>query len=335
MSVRHFRSGAIRVYLPKVEKSITTPNFNLITPLVSAITVDDELLRDVRDKVSSSANYQILLAPHTLGQTVKGYVSGQASAGSGVITGITSSQGILISVAASSWAANSNYLAGVQVWLKKGNDNFKLHSIVPIDTANLWQTVVVTDCTVDAISKTATVLQSTTADDDLGPAGRLGYGVSFTLAGISQDGVNVDDSVEQINYRPDTSTNYFLAITRGMTVSFSLLNNSQKDIVNANAGEYVKWTDGQAEIKQALMNYQSSSAIATGNVPLRLIYPVDENKALEELYMYATVAENQTGSQSNWGKQNPPVTSYTYSTINMDGLLQAVHAVCRRIRRSV
>ena len=159
-------------------------------------------------------------------------------------------------------------------------------------------------------------------------------GTAFVQAGtIEEPGLALEDVAEQIQYRPSTSTNYQLAITRGLRVSFKILQNNPSNFVAGTAGEWVRYQDSNnAWNEVALRAYQSASAINTGNWPLKLIFPINQNKAQEVLYMYAAVRQNQTGGTSQWGKGGPPAISYLFETINADTILQGVHAVSSSIR---
>lgn len=330
MATDFFRAGAIKCYLPTKENNVTVPSLATLTYAASAFAWDENLNRDVRSDLDTTATYQVILCLRGLDATNKGYATAVGSPGSGLIN-VTSGQGILITVGTSAWPANANYASAVEVWLKKNSGNFQLHSLYPVDTVNNWATLITTECTVDAITETSTTLQTTATDSIL--KNRSPKGISFGLAvGITEDGVTVEDTAEQIAYRPDTSTNYNLAVTRGMTVSFSILNNNQEEIVKARAGEYRKFTTGGFTFEISNMVYQAATTVATGNVPFRMIYPVDEHKAFEEVWMYGFLQENQTGGTQNWGKQNPPKVDYRFETINQDGTLQNVHAVVRKIR---
>lgn len=304
-------------------------------PLACTITFDPTTLNnDRRNNLEASAEYQFLFEIMGEDSTRKGYTVTAGSQASGIASVTTpASQGVLLTIAASAWSgvSNASRAQGLQVWMKKGSGNYQLHSIVPIDTTNTFQTVIFTEPTVDALTKTIAVLQGGASDEDLGS--RVALGGDMSLTGTTQGGVTIEDSTDEIQYSPDTSTDFALAVTRGMTVTFSTLNNNMYDIARARAAEYVRWTDGGVDYQQSNRVYQAAGAIATGNAPLRLIYPIDENKAVEDLWMYASLTQNQSGGSTVWGKESPPVIDWTFSTINMDSLLQNVPAVCSRTRR--
>lgn len=330
MATKTYRSGAIRVYLPSDVPSITSNALSTLVYTASAEAWVDRNNNDRRSNLDTSAEYQIILTGVWHDPTNNGLGITAGSPGSGLIT-VTSSQGIRISVAPGAWPANYSYASGIAVWIdKNGADQFKLHSILPPDTSNTWATMVITEPGDDAIVRTAAFLQGTDTDSTFPKRTGL-TGVSFDIVGDTQGGITLEDTTDQINYRPDLSTDYALAITRGLRITFSVLNNNLSDFIKARAGEYSKFTVGSSTYEIGLRNYQAAGAIATGNRPVRLIFPIDSHKAAEVLYAYASLKENQSGGSTVFGKTDPPVLDYTIETVNQDTVLQGVFTTASRI----
>lgn len=334
MATQSFISGVPTVFTAKPEPSIALGSLVSLVPLACTIAFDSSTLNnDRRSPLENNAQYQFLIALRGIDDQRKGYTETHASQGTGIASVTNSStQGILITVAASAWPANSSYATAVDVWMKKGSGNYYLHSIVPIDTSNTWQTMIFTEVnTTTAVGQTLAQLQSSTANNTLGS--RDAIGVTMEQVGTTQDGVAIEDTADTIQYRPDQSTNYNLVITRGMTVTFTILENGIDQQVKSRAGELGVWTDGGVNYKQANTIFQASGAVTTGNAPLKIVFPPDpETGAAEEMWMFCTVTQIQTGGSMNYNKTEPVVTQYIYETINNDSLLQQVPAVCARLR---
>ena len=330
MATVSYRSGAIKVYLPNDRPDITSNPLTTLAFSASAQAWVDANNNDRCSNLDTTATYQIILTGVWHDPTNLGLGITAGSPGSGLVT-VTSSQGIAIVVAPGAWPANYSYASGIGVWIdKNGANQFKLHSIIPPDTSNTWATMIIAEAGTDAIVKTSDFLQGTSTDSDFPKRTGL-TGVDFTLVGTTQGGVTLEDTTEQISYKPDTSTNYALAITRGLKITFSVLNNNLSDFIKARAGEYVKFTSGINTYEIGLRNYQAAGAVATGNRPIKLLFPIDSHRASELLYAYASIKENQSGGSSLWDKENPPVLDYTIETINQDTVLQGVFSTASRV----
>ena len=329
MSAKVYRSGSIKVYLPKDEPTIASSSLGSLVFTASTATFTDANNNDRRSDLDTTATYQVILSALWHDPVNKGYGMVQSSSGSGLLAP-TTGEGIVVSVAPADWPANYAYASFIMVWLSKNGGPFFLHSIYPPDTSNTWAAMIITDVQPDAIQETSAFLMSTSTNSTY-PSRTGFWGVSFESAGDTEDGVTLEDTADLLPYKPDQSSNYQLAITRGLKATFSVLNNNISDFVKSRAGEYTKFAVGANTYEMSLRAYQSASAVATGNRPVRMVFPIDSHKAVEVLYLAAALKEIQTGGSTNWGKQSPPKLNYTIEITNMDTTLQSVHVVSSRI----
>ena len=338
MAQYNFRAGAIKVYLPE-DTNNTIASCDALVFAAASAEQTDFLNNDGRALLGVADSYKIILTLAGRDTTNGGITHTRSSAASSaVVVGPSATnypKGILLSVAAGAWPTNFAEAYGVGIWIQKNSGNYKLAEYGMIDQDNVWRHMVLFDAQIDALARSESFLTSaiTTANQDTEVGDRTPKGMVHRLVGITEDGVNIEDTAEQIQYRPDTSTNYARAISRGMTITFSVENNDMRDIISARAGEYSKFTSG-VTFEQGKMSLQGASAIATGVRPVKLTYPVDTFKTVEEVWMLAAIRQNQTGGTTNFGKQNPPLINYTIETVNDDACLQALHTTMRRKRRS-
>lgn len=338
MAQYKFRAGAIKVYLP-TDTNNTIASCDALSFTAASAEQTDFLNNDGRTLLGVADTYRVILTLAGRDTTNGGITHTRSSAASSaVIVGPSATnfpKGILISVAAGAWPTNFAESYGVGIWLKKNSGNYKLAEYGMIDADNDWRHMISFDAQIDALARTETFLTAaiSTANQDTEVGDRTPKGMTHSLAGITEDGVNVEDTAELIQYRPDTSTNYSRAISRGMTVTFSVENNDMKDIISARAGEYSKFTSTNV-FEQGKMVLQGSSASATGVRPVKYTYPVDTFGTIEEVWLLAAIRQNQTGGSTNFGKQNPPLINYTIETVNDDACLQNTHVCLRRKRRS-
>lgn len=330
MSAKVYRSGAVVVYLPKDEPTIASSPLTSLVFAASAAAWTDANNNDRRSNLDTSASYQIIVSALWHDPVNLGYGMVGGSPGSGFIT-VTSGQGIQVTIQPGAFPANYAYASGIMLWMSKNGSPFYLHSIYPPNVTTAWSAMIITEPQVDAINKTSAFLQSTTATDGDYPSRSGFWGTSFVRAGDSTNGVTLENTTEELQYKPDLSTSYQLAITRGLKISFDVLNDGISDFVKSTAGEYVKFTSGANTYETALRVYQSASAVSTGNRVCQVIFPIDSHKAAEVLYLFAAIKEIQAPSSSNWGKESPPTLHYEIDTINQDTTLQNVHAVSSRI----
>lgn len=339
MSTTFYRSGAVLPYIPYEVPSKTIPSFASLSISASTVLVEQQFfnINDRRGQLDQTATYQVCLMPMGHNPTSQGFAATVASPASGFLQPTSLLPFIRIEVNTISWPADVDYSAGIMIWLKKNSGNFYLHSILPPDsTQTIWSTVLLTDVQTDAISEPYSTL-SNSAITDAVLTKRTGItGTAFVSAGTMEDpGLALEDATEQIQYKPATATSYQLAVTRGLKVSFKILQNDPQNFVASSAGEWVRYTTSGGKTSEVTLRaYQASGAINTGNWPLKLLFPINQNKAVEVLYMYAALRQNQTGGTSQWGKSEPPTLSYVFETVNADTLLQGVHAVSSVIREN-
>ena len=322
MPSQSFRVGVANVQL-SVDSSTALPALTTLAFTASAITTTTTLVNDVKTALSASPTYQVMLGLVGRDTTNQGYTVGRCSPSSGNLT-ITAGQGIRISVANAAWPANFNEAVCVAVFLKIGAADFQLAEFAYIDTANDFVHTVTTQPSPTAITKTAAILQSTTADDDLGDREPLGF--TRVLLGPTQGGVQVSGNTGNVPFDPDNGSPFQLATFRTTGVSFSVLTNGLLDVVRANAGNYVKYTLSGTIYEETQMSLQTAQALVTGNKPLWITLPRDPVSGQQEVrLLLGQLTRNQSGRNESWTKNAPTTLQYNFQAAALDRLLTDQH----------
>jgi hypothetical protein len=252
-----------------------------------------------------------------------GYTVGRTSVSSGNLT-VTAGQGILVSVTNANWPANFDKAICAAIFLKIGSSDFYLADLAYIDTAADFKHVVIAKPALGTNAFTSALLQSTTADAVLGD--RAPLGVTYrTLSPKTSEGATIARQVSQVTVSPDTSQDQQFASARSVTISFQLLANDIKDIVAGNAGNYVSYSSGGYNFKEAQMSIQTSASRITGCKPVKLILPAD-NQGVQEVRLYlGQTVQNQNENTEQWGRDSFASIGYTFSANPTDALLDGVN----------
>lgn len=321
MPSKSFRTGVPTVQIP-VESSTSLPSLATLTFTASAVTPVDSSLNDVRRALDPSVTYQVSIGLLGRDSTTGGYTVGRCSPSSGDLT-ISAGQGIQISVQNEDWPAGVEEAFAVAVWLKSGAGNFALCQYAYMDPDADFVTAVFARPTSESMRKSITLLQSASSDDDLGDRDAKGF--TFRTPTPTSGGVQISRDVSTVTFTPDTANDFQGTTTRTASISFELLQNDVKDIVDANAGTYIKHTFEGTTYEESQMSLFSASARLTGNKPLKLVMPQDGN-GYQEIRLYiGQLTQNQEGNQESWTKDNQTTVSYSYSPAPLDTLVQGVN----------
>lgn len=321
MPSKSFRTGVPTVQIP-VESSTALPSLSSLTFTASAVTPTDSSLNDVRGALDASVSYQVSIGLLGRDATTGGYTVGVCSPSSGALS-ISAGQGIQISVQNEDWPSGVEEAFAVAVWLKSGAGNFALCQYAYMDPDVDFVTTVMARPTSQSLRKSITLLQSSSADDDLGDRSALGY--TFRTPTPTSGGVQIARDVSTVSFTPDTASDFQGTTTRTASISFELLQNDLKDIVDANAGTYVKYTFEGTTYEESQMSLFSAAAKLTGNKPLKLVMPQDNN-GYQEIRLYlGQLTQNQESNNESWTKDNQTTVSYSYSPAPLDTMVQGVN----------
>ena len=321
MSSKSFRAGVAGVSIP-LDSTTSLPSLSTLVFTASGKTVTTHDENDVKRLLDSSATYQVIVGLLGRDATNKGYTMGVCSPSSGALT-ITSGQGIEVSVLNANWPAGISEAFALGLWLKTGAGDFKLTEYAYIDPSVDFTHVFMTKPLDGALTKTSTLLRSSSADDDLGDRDPKGY--QFRTLSPTSGGTSVDRTVGSVEFRPDNTNNFSGSTTRSANISFELLANDVRDVVSANAGNYVKYTSGGVVHERAQMSLYTAAVQFLGNKPLKLLMPPDKN-GYQEVRMYlGQNLQNQEGNTENWVKDDQVTIAYNFSAAPFDTLIDNVH----------
>lgn len=325
MSAKSFRAGVAGVKIPDSSYTTALPSFSALTFSASSVTPSIYDNADKRLNLDSSLDYQVILTPMGLDLTNSGYTMGQGSVNSGTLNIGSAGDGIKVSVTNANLSALGGGAAGlfaIGVWLKIGAANFQLVDVGYCDPSEDFVHVVMTKPSREALTKTSTLLQNTTADDDLGD--RAPVGVNFRTLSPLTGTVTVDRAVDAVEFRPNTSANFSGATTRTAAIRFQLLSNDVRDVVGGNAGTFVRYTHSGTTYEEAQMSIQTASVKITGNKPMVLLMPVDKQGYQEVRLYLGQLLENQEANTEDWAKDDQTPISYAYQPVPSDTLLDGI-----------
>lgn len=319
------RIGPCKVQLP-VRLSTALPDLSTLVFTASALASDDVKNNDINPVLDTTASYYLMLAP--LGEDLSngGLTISGASPVTGPIT-VTTGQGIRVNIAAANLPANLVKAYAMGVYLKKNTSDFALVDYYVIDRdGNDFNCMVNYEPLPSQARYPQAVLQSATEDVNYPELGdRDPVGCDFATALRTSGGVQIERLADNVPVEPDNSSNYNQALGRGTRISFSLLANSVKNVVAANAGYYAKWTLGGRVIEQSNMSIQTAVSAVTGNVPVKLTFPPNEKGVSDTKLYLASIEQNQTPGTENWTKTATSLIPFVIDTVNLDPLLDGVH----------
>lgn len=325
MASKSFRAGVAGIKIPDTSYTTALPSFASLTFTASSVTPSVYDNADKRLKLDSSLTYQVLLAPFGLDDTNSGYTIGNASPSSGNLVLGAAGDGIQISITNANLSAlggGAAGLFGIAVWLKIGAANPQLVDVAYCDPSEDFVHVVMNKPSREALTKSLALLQSTTADDDLGD--RAPLGVNFRTLSPTTGAVTVDRAVDAVEFRPNTSANFSGATTRTAAIRFELLSNDVRDVVGGNAGTFVRYTYSGTTYEEALMGIQTASAKIPGNKPMILLMPVDKQGYQEVRLYLGQLLENQESNNEAWSKDDQTSIAYAYQPSPSDSLLDGI-----------
>lgn len=325
------RIGAAKVRLP-VRLNTTLPNLSSLVFTASAINAAgsmlDAVVNDQNSALDSTASYYVTLVLLGEDRTNGGLTYSASSPVSGPITVSGTNPGILINIAAANFPSNMNKAYAMGVMLRKNSSDYALAAYGIIDTnGNDFNYTLNFEPLPSQTLYPIGTLNTATADYATYPelGSRVAYGVSFSPSLRTTGGVEVGRDVNAITVAPDNSTDYPQKAGSGTTIRFAVLSNTVKQIVLANSGNYAKvTTPGSHTVQTAAMSLQTAVSITTGNVPVQLLMPPDENRNVEVRYYLASVSVNPVGNSERWTKTATAPVQYNVVTANQDPLLNDV-----------
>lgn len=333
MSTRSVRIGPSRVYFP-ISTSSVVAGFSggpTLTWAASTISVTDVLVNSENPKLDETAQYYFIIAPLGEDKVYGGYTIGAGSPVSGPVTVSNNlTQGICLQIAASNFTSNLTMAGGMMIFMRKNSSNYIPHSVAYIDPdGNDFSVTIVNEPIPGAVSYTAAQIQ-TSVVDATGPFGsRVPYGYQYVALSPTTGGVTVNFDANQVPVSPDTGPDYNAVAGRGFSFTFNLLANAIKNVIQANAGNYVKYTlPGSTKVvEMANMANQTAIALLAGNKPWKMVMPPDANRVSEVQVFYATITQNQSANTMAWTKTATTPVSFNVQTINVDTLLDDISAV--------
>jgi hypothetical protein len=324
--IQSFRIGVARVYLPTSTTS-ALGSFSTLAPTASATNLLDSAVNDVQSTLDTTAAYSFIIAPIGEDKVYGGYTLGPGSQVFGPVT-VSANQGILINIPSSSFPSNLSMAGGIAVYMKKNSGNYQpLGPTVMDPNGNDYNFIVVNEPLSGAAAVTAAQLQSSVADPTFFGS-RAPYGYLWLALSPTEGGVTVSYDTNEIPIKPDTGTNFNAVAGRGTTISFKLLANDLKNVIQSTAGNYAQVTDRLGHtISTATMSLQTAVAIIQGNKPFKMQLPPDANKISELDVFFASINQNQTPTTLSWTKTATAPVSFVVPTVNADTLLQDCTAI--------
>lgn len=322
MPARSFRAGVSAVSLSAIDPATTLPSCSALTFTACPTTLTDVFLNSKNSPLDTTATYQVIVGLVGMDQVNKGYTIGVCSPSSGALA-VTSTQGILVNVLNANWGANFGSAVCAAVFLKKNSGSFQLADFAYIDPSNAFNHMIVGEPLITQPLFTNTLLQSNTTDATLGS--RAPYGVTYTNIAPTTGGVNITRQVDTVTFSPDNSANFPVATTRSTEITFQLLANDIKDVVRASAGNYSAYTSSGHTLEEAQMSMMDSSVLVTGNLPLKLVMPLNKFGKQEVRLYLGSISQNQTQWAEAWKKDAQTPVSFTFSTVSLDTLILGMH----------
>lgn len=321
MPSQSFRIGVASVSIP-VNDSTSVPSLGSLVFTASAVSPTVLEINDVNQALPTSTNMQVILGLVGRDETNGGYTVAQCSPGSGIVS-LTSEQVIEVKVPVGNWPANTNKATALAVFLKIGASDFYLADFAYLDLDTDFSFTIKAKPLAGASAFTSTLLQSTTSDDTLGD--RLPKGITYRNLSPTTGGVTVNREVTSVSVDPDTGNAFGIASTRTASITFQLLANDIRDVVSGNAGVYAQYTSGGYTYKQSKMSLNTAAALVTGNKPLKLVLPPDNNGTQEIRLYLGQLVQNQSANTEAWTKTATTPITYTFSPASIDKLINNQH----------
>lgn len=316
-----FRVGVANVQV-SVDDAASLPSLSTLSFTASAEAPTSVLRNDVKRGLDTTTTYQVMLGLVGRDDTSTGYTVGYCSPGSGILAPI-SGQGIRITVPVGSWPPGYQKAACVAIFLKIGGADWQLAEFAYLDTQYDFNHMVVARPMPAAPIFTEALLRSSTADAILGDRSPKGY--TYLALSPTTGGVEVTRETSSVPLNPDTGNQFNLTTARTASIKFELLANGVADIIRGNAGNTATFTVGGIVYEVGQMSMNSALALVTGNKPVKLFMPPDNNGRQEvRLYLGQNV-QNQEGNTEEWKKDAFAGVTYVWSPAAFDTLINAQH----------
>jgi len=321
MPSQSFRIGVASVSIP-VNDTTAVPSLSTLTFTASAVTPTILEINDVNQALPASTNMQVIVGLVGRDEANGGYTVGHCSPGSGIVS-LTTGQAIEVKVPVANWPADTNKAIALAVFLKIGASDFYLADFAYLDLDTDFSFLIKAKPLSGASSFTSTLLQSTTSDDNLGD--RTPKGITYRALSPTTGGVQVNREVTSVSVAPDSGNDFEIASTRTASITFQLLANDIRDVVAGNAGVFAQYTSGGYTYKQSKMSLNTAAALVTGNKPLKLVLPPDNNGTQEIRLYLGQLVQNQAANTEAWTKNATTPISYTFSPASIDKLINNQH----------
>ena len=322
MAIESFLLGPAQVYVPQRSTTVVT-GLSGIRCDISAVSPTDILNNSTSANLDTTATYSVAVCPLGGDTTVGGLTLAGGTGAIGTVS-VTSGQGIRVSIASTGLPANTDKAYAYGVFLKKNSGNYKLVDYAYVDVDNGFEYLIMSDADSQISYPLATLTAITYSSTYPELGDRSAKGVVFTRYRTS-GGVTVNRETEDVPINPDDGGNYTLPTARTASLQFSILQNTLKQVVLANAGKFGLFTGLNGHtITVGNMSMQTAVAQVTGNLPFKLVLPPDANKVREIRLYLAMISTNKTGASERWSRDAATLLTFNVSPTNIDPLLADV-----------
>jgi hypothetical protein len=320
VATESFRAGPSEVGISK-QGTISLPALSSLAFTASGTSLTDSVFNSSQGQLDTTLTYQVCLAALGEDGTTSGYSIGSASPSSGNLT-LTTGQVIKVSVALGAWPANYQY-GYIAIFLKQGNGDFQMAGIFEPSTTGISEAVVLMKPDPNAATFTLANLQA--ADNplnqkELGDRTPLSYEWE-TVSPTSDPIVVALQAGNSITFTPNTSSDFTGVGSRPLSVSFSGMINSEKNLAKASAGDWGQWVSSGVTHQQGQFGFNTAQVILKGNRPLRMDFPADpDTGSRTRVLFFGLLLQNQQEVQLAWSKTEQTNITYNYQAAPLDKL---------------
>ena len=319
----------IRIGVPSISLSVDTllgvGSASALVFSACALTPTDVLVNDVNQPLLATDTYQVIVGMVGRDGTNKGYTVGQTSISSGDLS-VTAGQVIEVKVANAAWSTVYGFNKAIcaAIFLKINAADFQLVKFAYIPDTDDFTTVIMAKPLRVAPKFASSLLTATTADPILGD--RVPLGITYAEITPTTGAFDVKRPVATVTVSPNTSPDFPMVTSRGVSVAFQSLINDIKEFVRAAAGLYAKYNSGGLVIENAQMSLVTAFAFLRGNRALKIVMPPDQFGAQETRILIGTLAVNNTEINENWSKSGTTPCSFVFDAAPMDSLITNQHS---------
>lgn len=318
MPSQSFRIGVANVSIP-TKTGVALPDISAVTVTVASAKVDDVLIQDIRSPLDPTATYSFIVALRGYDEVNKGYTIGAGASGSNPVQVSTTGYGILLTISNSAWPAGFDGAVCADIFIKKNAGSYQHLEGAIIDPSNDFNHMVLCEPLQASTFFTQALLLSTTTSLDLGS--RVPYGITFNALTPTTGGVEIERTLDVATLSPDTGPNFPVPVTRSTVIKFQLLANDIKNVIQAWAGSYSKYTTGGHNLEEAQMSLMTAQALITENAPIKLLMPINKfGKQETRLYVAGFIQNVQTWTEA-WKKDAQTPVSIQYNMMPIDSLV--------------